>query len=189
MVQPAEALLVTVDTNLLDSSGLRLLSTAVKGLPIELAIVTVSERESRRSFAEFHLLLEGGVWDESEWGRAVWGDPLRETWVLGEGRLDHVVLGSGLTADLLDSLLDVIAGGSFPKRGHRDHPTAGQRRQLRDAMILEAHARNRRDIFVTNDVKGFIRGDRREDLERLCRSTRILTADEFLDFCRDLNDE
>lgn len=47
-------------------------------------------------------------------------------------------------------------------------------------MILEAHARDGRDVLVTDDLKGFIgpEGEKRQRLERLC-STRIMTVDEF----------
>lgn len=146
-------------------------------------MVTVSERESGRRWADLYVVAEGAVWDESEWGRSVWSGPIRETLVLDESRLGDAVLGAEDSADLMENILKVIAGGSFPRTGDRAHLSDGQRRQLRDAMILEAHTRHRRDIFVTKDERGFIRSGRRDDLQRLC-STRIMTPDEFFDFCR-----
>jgi len=155
----------------------------VKDLPAEIAMVTVSERESGTPSTEFQLLTEAAVWGESEWGRSVWAGPIHETLVLGEARLGRAVLGFDGTPNLMESILTIIANGSFPKKGDREHLTDPQRRQLRDAMILEAHTRNRRDIFVTKDERGFIRNGRRAALEQLC-ATRILTLDEFVDYCQ-----
>jgi hypothetical protein len=82
-----------------------------------------------------------------------------------------------------EAILDVIGIRSFPKPGLRDSKTPGQKRQLRDAMILEAHAREGRDILVSDDVKGFIGkdGENRRKLEAICR-TRIMTVDEFCEY-------
>jgi hypothetical protein len=118
----------------------------------------------------------------------VWSAPIAETAFVGESSVgDAPVVASEQTVNLLERLLEIIGDGSFPKRGERDHLTAAERRQLRDAMILEAHTRNDRDIFVTKDARGFIRYGRRAKLQRLC-STRIMTPDEFLAFCRNRAD-
>jgi hypothetical protein len=71
------------------------------------------------------------------------------------------------------------------KQGQRDDPSTGERRQLRDAMILQAHARDGRDILVSDDVKAFGRegDDRRRKLEALC-GTRIMTVDEFCGYAK-----
>jgi hypothetical protein len=50
-------------------------------------------------------------------------------------------------------------------------------------MIFEAHVRNRRDFFVTDDRRAFVNHGRRESLEAEF-STRILTPDEFIEHCR-----
>jgi hypothetical protein len=47
-------------------------------------------------------------------------------------------------------------------------------------MILCAHVRQGRDIFVTNDRKGFIDHGRRESLQAAFE-TRIMTEAEFID--------
>ncbi len=74
----------------------------------------------------------------------------------------------------------VLSSGSFPRSpANLSH---GQRRQFRDALILEAHIREGRNIFVTNDERGFIRDGRREKLEALF-PVRILTRAEFSDAC------
>ena len=46
-------------------------------------------------------------------------------------------------------------------------------------MIFCDHLRNGGEIFVTNDTKGFIKGDRRITLKTVLY-TRIMTRDEFL---------
>jgi hypothetical protein len=101
--------------------------------------------------------------------------------VIGESRIGEGVVGSSATEPLLERLLEIISGGTFPPPGKRESMTPGQRRQLRDAMILEAHSRESRDIFVTKDERGFIRAGRREALEHLC-GTRIMTIDEVCAF-------
>jgi hypothetical protein len=64
--------------------------------------------------------------------------------------------------------------------------TPGQHNQLRDALILEAHVREKRDIFVTTDTRAFVKHGRRARLEALC-STRIMTVDEFCDYVASLD--
>jgi hypothetical protein len=103
---------------------------------------------------------------------------VREMAVLGEWRLGEAVLGGDESQPMLEIILRVIGGGSFPPQ--RENLTRGERRQLRDAMILEAHYRDRRDVLVTEDAKAFINDGRREALETLCR-TRIMRVDEFCD--------
>ncbi len=165
MVQREEAFRVTIDSNLLDPEGQQSLATASKNLSIEIAVVTVSERESGHPLPDY-------------------GRPITEVFVLDESQLGQAALGSAGTVDLMESILVIIANGSFPKPGERDQLTEGQRRQLRDAMILEAHSRHGRDIFVTKDKRGFVHHGRRAKLEQLC-STRILTPDEFADLCHE----
>ena len=50
-------------------------------------------------------------------------------------------------------------------------------------MILQAHARDGRDILVSYDVRGFVgkNGQNRSRFEEMF-ATRIMTIDEFLDF-------
>jgi hypothetical protein len=48
-------------------------------------------------------------------------------------------------------------------------------------MTFEAHCRQRRHLFVSDDKRAFISHGRREGLELLGR-TRILTSDEFILF-------
>jgi len=149
---------VTIDTNVLPVSSFVDLART-KGY--ELAIVSVTEREigqfdTRLQVQALGHVVETGVWGESVWGKFLWG---------------------GTT--YLESILKIISNGSFPKLGLRGELTDGQRRQLRDAMILDAHAREGRDVFVTDDRKGFVDNGKRETLQSLLK-TRILTQDEFL---------
>jgi hypothetical protein len=119
-----------------------------------------SRREARGTDFEVSLsaherVPELGVWGESSWG-ARWADKQ--------------------SSERLRSILAIISNGSFPMK--REQLTKGQSHQLRDAMILEAHAAARRDVFVTADAKAFIRNKRREQLETLLQ-TRILSPTEF----------
>ena len=149
---------VTLDTNLLPAD--ELVAKGVR-LGINFSIASVTERELGRDDprVEVQNLVrtnETAVWDESEWDRAVFADES--------------------SRDRLEAILHIISNGSFPQR--RDALSEPQRRQLRDAMILEAHVRDGRSIFVTNDHKGFIRHGRRERLESAL-GTRILSRVEF----------
>jgi hypothetical protein len=147
---------VTLDTNILPPNDL---IAAVSPHGFEFAVVSVTDREVSGS-AALHAPLsvsrepETLVWGETPWRDGLWS-------------------GSA-EADCFDRVLHVIAGGSFPHR--RNLLTNGERRQLRDAMIFCAHVRAGRDIFVTDDAKGFIRGGRRQQLEQSF-GTRIMTRE------------
>jgi hypothetical protein len=169
---------VTLDTNTIDHRAR--IESACTGLDVELAYTSVTDRETEGTAraTQGAGVVETMIWGESRWGLSVWGGTVRESLVLGESRLGEAVLGSDGGASTFEAILDVIGSGSFPPLGSRNTMTAGQWHQLRDAMILEAHAREGRDVLVTQDVRGFIHNGRRERLETLCR-TRILTVDEF----------
>ncbi len=152
---------VTLDTNILPAEDIIALCGK---LGWAVAIVTVTERESegcdfQPSLELFEKAVEDGIWDESKWDHSLWGS--RET----ESEFNKV--------------LAIISNGSFPRDRHT--LSSGQRRQLRDAMIFHAHARDHRDILVTNDTRAFVGGGRSERLECEFR-TRIMTRDEFLQF-------
>ena len=154
---------VTLDTNTVDD---RRVVEAARLAGFDLAHTTVTDRELESS----------GVQVTFENNRVV------EPFVMGESAIGVAALGSRFVADVLERLLQIISNRSFPARGGRSNLSAGERRQLRDAMILSAHIRDGRDIFVTNDRKGFIEGGRRERLETEF-ATRIMTGDEFLSLC------
>ena len=151
---------ITLDTNILPAEEL---IRAGGRLGHCFAVVSVTERELGEHPLNVSLqglgetIAEVGVWNESLWGSAVWA--------------------TDDSAKLLDGILSVVANGSFPT--DRRSLSPGQRRQLRDAMILEAHTRAGRDFFVTNDVRGFVLHGRREKLEALCH-TSIRTSQEYL---------
>jgi hypothetical protein len=175
-------LLLTLDTNMLDDERIERLRAAID-VPHEFAIVTVSGRERGQS-STFQVTVavvpEPFVWGESRWGEGVWGGPIPELFVIGEAPLGSAMLADGIHVDVFESALRIIGGGSFPAPGKRDNMSPGHVHQLRDAMIYEAHVRQRRHVLVTLDAKGFIRDGRRERLERL-GATRILSPDELLD--------
>ena len=105
-----------------------------------------------------------------------------ESFVFGDTCFGSGVLAPDSAEVITEKLLKIISNGSFPAIGGRENLTKPQRRQLRDAMILCAHIREGRDIFVTNDVKGFIADGRRELIEREFE-TRIMTSREFITMC------
>ena len=149
---------VTIDTNVLPASDLIALAK-VQGY--EVAVVSVTGREvghgdARLQAPQLGQVFETGICGESEWGTSIFGN-----------------------ADSLEGILQIISNGSFPKSGQRGQLSDGQQRQLRDAMILEAHVRNGRDVFVTDDKKAFTNNGRRDALRSFLK-TRILTKEEFL---------
>ena len=149
---------VTIDTNILPADDLVRLA---KQKGYEVVVVSVTEREmnsgdTRLQVPELGQVLETGIYGESVWGKAVYG-----------------------SANYLEPILQIISNGSFPKAGQRNQLTDGQRGQLRDAMILEAHVRDGREVFVTDDKKAFIDNGRRDALQSLL-NTRIRNREEFL---------
>ena len=154
---------VTFDTNILPVQDV---VTAAHGLNCDFAVVTVTEREVQGSSYEVGL-------------KSL--DKVKETGVYGESRWGQAVYGSSRSSETLDQILDIISSGSFPS--NKSNLSDGQRSQLRDAMILEAHVRAGRNVFVTNDRKAFVRNGRR-DLLNAKFDTRILTKQEFLTACK-----
>lgn len=155
--------------------------TDVAAPPATLAETGVYDESTYDSGAVYaEPLVETGVWNESRWGEFRWGS-IPETFAIGESRLGQGALGEDVSPSRFEAILAAISNGSFPPHGERDTLTHGERRQLRDAMILETHARERRDVFVTNDERGFIRHGKREALQGIC-GTRIMTVDEFCEF-------
>ena len=155
---------VTLDTNTVDDH--RVVKAAVAA-GYDVAHTTVTDRELGTS----------GIVPASA-NRARIYEPL----VLDESPLGSAVLASDSEAATFERLLQIISDGSFPVAGQRDNLSPGHRRQLRDAMILCSHIRERRVIFITNDRKGFIDGGRRERIEQEF-GTKVMTSEEFLRTC------
>lgn len=151
---------VTIDTNVLPADDL---IERAKSKWWDIAIASVTERELGHGDTRLQVSGLGKV---------------LEVAVLGESLLGSCVLAGD--DNFLEAIIQIISNGSFPKSGSRGQLSNSQRRQLRDAMILEAHAREGRDLFVTNDRKGFIDDGRRERLQALLK-TRIMTSEEFLE--------
>jgi hypothetical protein len=154
---------VTLDTNILRAADE--LRTALEPLGFSFAVVTVTEREARGvrahvAITSLTIMPETAVWNEGEYNIGLY-----------PGEED---------AKCVESALAIISGRAFPPPGKRDNLSTGERNQLRDAMILCAHARERRDIFVTNDERGFIKEGRRDRLEAAL-GVRIMTLSEFSD--------
>lgn len=171
-------LLVTLDTNVLDEAEVASLHAGSE-IPCQFAAVTVSIRERGDSSGlSIASVPETLVWGESSWGEAAWGGPIPEALVLGESPLGAGVLSGVREASVFESALRIISNGSFPPPGRREDLAPGERRQLRDAVVFEAHVREGRHVLVAGDARGFVNGGRRDALERLGR-TRILTPSEF----------
>lgn len=152
---------VTLDTNTVDDTRV---VTAARAAGFEVVHTSVTDREIQTS----NVLPASG-------SPAQIIEPL----VLSESHLGGGVLASDFEAETFEELLAIISNGSFPPTGHRDNLSSGQKRQLRDAMILSAHIREGRHIFVTNDIRGFIADGRRDRIEQEF-NTKIMTSDEFL---------
>lgn len=169
---------LTLDTNQLDDCRLDRLRGSLQGVPHELACVTVTARERGIDFrVDMKTIHETAIWGESRWGEGAWGGPIPELLVLDESTLDEAVLGSDGHVDIFETALRVISNGSFPRLGKRESLSDGERRQLRDAMVFEAHVRARRHVLVTLEAKGFTEGGRRESLQRLGRTWILMPSE------------
>lgn len=173
-----QSIKVTVDTNILNPDKMLRLEQAIAGLPIELASITVTDRE------------RGEIW----WGdatEALWDQRQRvsEVWVLGESPLGVGLIGSESDDELYETLLKIVSNGAFPKRGQRAQLLKGEQTQKRDVMILLAHTRAARDILVSEDCTAFGKQGQalRTNLQAAC-STRIMTVGEFVAYCDGLRD-
>jgi len=154
---------VTFDTNILPADDLL---AACSNHSFDFAVVSVTERELDGT----DLLVE-----LKPLGKVI------ETGVYGESKYRKARYGSKQTHFTREEILSIISGGSFPP--DRQCLSKGHRRQLRDSMIFHAHVREQRDIFVTNDCRGFIRDGRREKLQE-GYNTQIMTRNEFEDFIK-----
>jgi hypothetical protein len=175
---------VTLDTNATGAAVRATLEAACKSAraDVEFAHTTVTDRETEATPFRTRgaSLKEFPVYDESRYDAGLrYADPLTETWTLGESGLGEAALGDEDAPVKFEEILRIIGSGGFPTK--RELLTARQRRQVRDAMVLATHTRERRDVLVSDDVKHFIGHGRRDALEALCR-TRILTVEEFCSF-------
>ena len=185
MLRTMTTLLITIDTNIVDPEILEPLGAVLSGIAHEIAFVGVTEREHGFEIGDLgHRISETAVWGESRWSQSIWGGPIPGPFVIGESTLapDDAAAGRfdvlGDQDDMLECVLAIIGDGSFPRVGDRDNLTDGVRRQLRDAMIFEAHVRGGRHVFVSNDEKAYVSHGKRRKLEQLGR-TNIRMLDEF----------
>lgn len=150
---------ITLDTNALDSDKSDLIENALS-LQFDVAVTSVTERERKRPdlVARVRITPEIFITDESP--------------------LSVGALGSDDDATIFEDLLKVISHGGFPAKGKRANLTPGEKTQLRDAMAFTSHVRDVRDIFVSDDLSGFINHGRREYLEATYQ-TRVMSIEEF----------
>ena len=152
---------VTFDTNVFPAADL---IQKAENHGYRVSVISVTERESQScSFdAEMKSL-----------------KTVPETFVLNESILNsNAQLSEEQLPGRLELALKILSNGSFPPLDSRNILTKGQKRMLRDAMILAAHSREGHDILVTNDAKGFINNGRREKIEKVFK-TKILNVIEF----------
>jgi len=152
---------VTFDTNVFPASGL-IQKAEESGYRIHVVSVTERESEGCGFTPELKPLVN-----------------IPETFVLDESKLDSKTrLKDDNEPHRLEIALRILSNGSFPPIESRQNLTNGQRRMLRDAMILASHARVGHEIFVTKDAKGFVKHGRREEIEAAFQ-TKVLLVDEF----------
>jgi hypothetical protein len=160
---------VTLDTNVFPAQEL---IERAERLGIRVAAISTSARESEGSHVHSEVV-------------AV--EAIPEFAVLGEWRLGEAVLGSDADADRFELALRLLSNEGFPGLGGREELGTGQRRQLRDAMILCRHVSAGRDLFVSNDSRAFINHGRREQIEAAF-GTRIMSGEEFERYVAELED-
>ena len=151
---------VTLDTSAIDDLLSVKNHAARLGYEVQVVSTTLGEVDgtSFQNSAEcIPRVLEVAQWGEARWGQAVWSGPDNRR--------------------VIKTALDIIASGGFPK--NRAELTENQKRQLRDARIIEAHVRSGATLFVTNDKRGFVSHGRREAFQKQL-GVQILLAPEFL---------
>jgi hypothetical protein len=153
---------ITLDANVIDTDKSELIEKAQR-LMFDVALTSVTERERQRPDLIENIRI------------------ISEMLVTDEGPLNVGALGSDDDAKIFEDLLRTISNGSFPPKGKRNQLTLGEKRQLRDAIAFTSHVRDVRDIFVTDDRKGFINDGRREYLEATYR-TKVISTSEFRDY-------
>ena len=152
--------MVTLDTSAIDNLPRVKDHAARLGYEVQVVSTTAREVEGsslQESVEYMHRVLEVAHWGEFKWGQAVWSGPEKKR--------------------VIETALDIIASGGFPK--NHTALTENQKRQLRDARILEAHVRSGADLFVTNDKKGFVRHGKWEAFQEQL-GVQILLVSEFL---------
>jgi hypothetical protein len=170
---------VTLDSNCANASELVALIRRCGG---HVALINTTDREARGTsfegaFRGIERMPEPGLWGEGGWGSSMWGG--------GPDVEYRDELGALQEGNPIEGILSVISNGSFPGPGRRGSLTAGELRQLRDAMILCGHVQHGRSIFVTGDLRGYVRDGRRERLQSML-VIQIMTPDEAEDYFRRL---
>jgi hypothetical protein len=154
---------ITLDTNVLP--GTDVLECA-RRLGLDVAVISVTEREVQTTPFQVQLAAIERIGETGRYGEATYGS---------------ATYASPDSGGSLEEILKIVSNGSFPDS--RGSLSLGERRQLRDALIFEAHVREKRDVFVTNDERAFVRNGRRQALETSF-GTRILTVREFVEVCK-----
>lgn len=169
-------LTVTLDTNLAIPPGQTkhaALHSILRDVNADVVVVSVTERENKGRPTGFRSIFENMVWGESSWGDIPWGGKIiRESSLFSENDLHRV--------SLFEELLGILSNRSFPRSGEREHLTKAQVRQMRDALILEAHIAAKRDVFITDDNDFIGENDRVRQLISEKYHCTILKPDEAI---------
>ena len=158
---------ITLDATVLDTDKKEITTTA-RSLGHDVGVITATARERKRKDITDNL------------------ENISEILVLDESPLCVGALASDDDANIFEDVLCVVSHGAFSKKGSRDNLSKGEKHQLRDALAFASHVREGRDVFVTDDRKGFIRHGRRDILQSKYKTT-IMTTREFQDLCNATN--
>lgn len=147
---------VTIDTNIFPIDDILELAASRS---IELVRISVTDREVVNAPVRLDgttRVAENAVWGESAWGGALFAS--------SDGSLEEI--------------LRIISNNSFPAK--RENLSDGQRRQLRDAMIFDAHLRTGNALFASCDKRAFLKSPVRDSLE-LKFNTKIVSRVQLLE--------
>ena len=150
---------ITIDTNIIPADDI---INICKNRGYEYACISVTNREIEGSSLEKDMKVIPSV---------------PEYALFGEARFGRARFHGKESSKILQDILSIISNGSFPQ--DRRNLSQGQRRMLRDAIILQTHVTDKRDIFITNDKRAFIKNGLRQKLENNF-NIAILTREEFI---------
>jgi len=150
---------ITIDTSVIPAEEIM---TICKNKGYEYTCISVTNRE-----------LEGTSFEE----KLTDIPSAHEYGVYGEARYGSARYHSEESSNVLEEILSIISNGSFPK--NRDDLSQGYLHMLRDAIILQTHITDKRDIFITNDRRAFVKNELRKKLEDQF-NIEILTKEEFI---------
>lgn len=175
--------LVTVDTNLYEDKEILEIGRA---LPyIHLFSTKITEGELGKKVVMGFRTQTHFPWSSKPWGHVeiIKNKAIPAILTVGRSTIGgtEVIVKEGLGNEFLKSILKIATNGSFRYPQDLSALTNGKKRQLNDALILQAHCNREHDIIVSNDMSFFGRdktNPKRSTLEKLC-NTQIMSGAEF----------